>query len=110
MTIAIGVVLIAILSVGVLFMINSIGLFKPSMRPRVEFDLELLTGHIASVTAAMSAVATGAIACALEGRRHAFAAMSLDGTPIQAGADVVIERIENGLAIVERWVVVEGRI
>jgi len=36
--------------------------------------------------------------------------MSIDGKPIQAGADVVIDRIENGLAFVERWEVVEGRI
>jgi hypothetical protein len=36
--------------------------------------------------------------------------MSLDGSSIQAGVDVVIERIEDGLAFVERWEVVEGRI
>jgi hypothetical protein len=65
----------------------------------------VLTGHIARVTAAISAVAY-----TLEGRRHDVAAMSIDGNPIQAGADVVIDRIENGLAFVERWEVVDGRI
>jgi hypothetical protein len=109
-SVAIGLALIAVLTVGVLFMINGVGLFAPSMRPKVEFDPEVLTGHIARVTAAISAVAAGAVAYTLEGRRHDVAAVSLDGTPIQAGVDVVIERVENGLAFVERWEVVEGRI
>ena len=110
MSIVIGLALIAVLTVGVLFMINGVGLFAPSMRPKVEFDPEVLTGHIARVTGAISAAAAGAVAYTLEGRRHVVAAMSLDGSPIQAGVDVVIERIEDGLAFVERWEVVEGRI
>jgi hypothetical protein len=110
MTIALGLALIVVLTVGVLFMINGVGLFAPSRRPKVEFDPEVLTGHIARVTAAISAAAAGAVVYTLEGRRHDVAAISLDGTAIQAGADVVIERIENGLAFVERWEVVEGRI
>ena len=110
MSIAIGLALIAVLTVGVLFMINGVGLFAPSMRPSVEFDPEVLTGHIARVTAAINAAAAGAVAYTLEGRRHDVPAMSLDGSSIQAGVDVVIERIENGLAFVERWEVVEGRI
>ncbi len=110
MTIAFGLALIAVLTVGVVFMINGVGLFAPSKRPKVEFDPEVLTGHIARVTAAISAAAAGAVVYTLEGRRHDVAAISLDGSAIQAGADVVIERIENGLAFVERWEVVEGRI
>jgi hypothetical protein len=109
-TIAFGLALIVLLTLGVLFMINGVGLFAPSRRPKVEFDPEVLTGHIARVTAAINAAAAGAVVYTLEGRRHDVAAISLDGSAIQAGADVVIERIENGLAFVERWEVVEGRI
>jgi hypothetical protein len=105
-----GLALIAVLTVGVLFMINGVGLFAPSKRPKVEFDPEVLTGHIARVTAAISAAAAGAVAYTLEGHRHDVAAMSIDGSTIQAGVDVVIDRIENGLAFVERWEVVEARI
>jgi len=108
--VGIGLALIAILSLGVLFMINGVGLFAPSMKPNVEFDPEVLTGHIARVTAAISAAAAGAVAYTLEGHRHDVAAVSVDGSSIQAGVDVVIERIENGLAFVERWEVVEARI
>jgi hypothetical protein len=109
-TIAVGLALIAVLTVGVLLMINGVGFFAPSKRPKVEFDPEVLTGHIARVTAAISAAAAGAVVYTLEGRRHDVAAVSLDGSAIQAGADVAIERIENGLAFVVRWEVVEGRI
>lgn len=110
MNILVGLVLLVVIAVGVVFMINGIGLFAPSKKPRVQDDPEVLTGHIARVTAAISAAAAGAVAYTLEGMRHDVAAMSLDGSPIQAGVDVVIERIENGLAFVERWEVVEGRI
>jgi hypothetical protein len=108
--VALGLALIAVLTVGVVFMINGVGLFAPSRRPRVEFDPEVLTGHIARVTAAIGATVAGAVVYTLEGHRHDVAAISLDGEPIQAGTDVVIEHIENGLAFVERWEVVEGRI
>lgn len=110
MTVILGLALIVVLTAGVLFMINGVGLFAPSMRPRVDLDPEVLTGHIARVTAAIGAAAAGAVAYTLEGRRHDVAAVSLDGQPIQPGTDVVIDRIENGLAFVERWEVVEGRI
>jgi len=109
-TIVLGLSLIALLTVGVLFMINGVGLFAPSKRPQVESDPEILTGHIARVTAAIGAAGAGAVVYTLEGRHHDIPAVSLDGTPIQPGADVVIERIENGCAFVERWEVVEGRI
>ena len=66
-------------------MINGVGLFAPSLRPRVEFDPEVLTGHIARVTAAISAAAAGAVAYTLEGRRHEVAAISLDGNPDSGG-------------------------
>jgi hypothetical protein len=110
MTLVLGLALIAVLTLGVLFMINGVGFFAPSKRPMVEFDPEVLTGHIARVTAAIGAAAAGAVAYTLEGTRHDVAAVSLDGGPIQAGADVVIDRIVDGLAFVERWEVVEGRI
>ncbi|HXD22877.1 MAG TPA: hypothetical protein VN613_05920 [Gemmatimonadaceae bacterium] len=110
MTIVLGLALIALLTVGVLFMINGVGLFAPSKRPQVESDPEVLNGHIARVTAAIGAAGAGAVVYTLEGHRHDLPAVSVDGSPIQPGAEVVIERIEDGLAFVERWEVVEGRI
>ena len=78
-----------------------------------EIETDKVSMEVPSTTTGVLAeirVAAGAVAYTLEGHRHDVAAMSLDGQPIQAGADVVIDRIENGLAFVERWEVVEGRI
>jgi membrane protein implicated in regulation of membrane protease activity len=110
MTFALGVVLIAVIVVAVLFMINGIGLFAPSKRPRPQDDPEVLTGLIARVTSAISAAAAGMVAYTVEGTRREVAARSVDGSAIQAGADVVIDRIDDGTAFVERWETVEGRL
>jgi hypothetical protein len=102
--------LIVVITVGVLFMINGVGFFAPSRRPRPQDDPEVLTGLIARVTAAIGAAAQGAVAYTVEGARREMAATSVDGSPIQVGADVVIDRIEHGMAFVERWETVEGRL
>jgi hypothetical protein len=109
-TVAVGVVLIAVIAVGVLFMINGVGFFAPSRKPRPQDDPEVLTGLIARVTAAIGAAAQGAVAYTVEGARREIAAKSVDGLPIQLGADVVIDRIEHETAFVERWETVEGRL
>jgi membrane-bound ClpP family serine protease len=108
--VAIGIVLIAVIAVGVVFMINGIGIFSPSRKPRVQDDPEVITGLVAKVTSPIAPPGAGAVTYTIQGTRHDVAARSVDGGPIQQGADVVIERLENGTAFVERWEVVEGRI
>jgi hypothetical protein len=44
------------------------------------------------------------------GTTHVLRACSLEGTPLEAGSDVVIERVEDGNAWVEAWSVVERRL
>ena len=110
MNVVIGLVLIAVIAFGVVFMVNGIGLFAPSRKPRVQDDPEVITGLIARVTSSIAAAGAGAVTYTLQGLRHDVAARSVDGEPIQAGEEVVIERIEAGTAFVERWEVVEGRI
>lgn len=44
------------------------------------------------------------------GARIAVPARSFDGTALDAGADVAIDRIEDGVAYVEAWAVVEKRL
>lgn len=110
MNVYIGLVLIAVLAAAVIFMINGIGLFAPSKRPRVEDDPEVINGHIARVSTAIGLSGAGAITYVLEGTHHHVPARSVDGAPIEAGTEVVIEQIENGTAVVERWDVVEQRI
>ena len=70
----------------------------------------LLQGHPAEVVAAIASSATGEIAYVVGGKRYAASAQSLDGTPVAVGTEVVIDRVENGVAYVEPWVQVEQRL
>ena len=76
----------------------------------------VLQGHLARVTAPIGgggsgdAGGAGEIDYVVDGVRHVVPARSLDGGAVQAGAEVVIERIEDGVAYVERWAVVEERL
>ncbi len=70
----------------------------------------LLQGHPAEVVAAIASTATGEIAYTVGGKRYAVSAQSLDGTPVAVGTEVIIDRVENGVAFVEPWVQVEQRL
>ena len=69
-----------------------------------------LQGHPAAVTGAIGAGGTGEIAYEADGRSWRVPARSWDGAPIDAGAEVVIERLDGGVAVVERWAEVEARL
>ena len=70
----------------------------------------LLQGHPAQVVAPIAATQQGEIAYVVGGKRYAATAQSLDGTPVAAGTEVVIDRVEDGVAYVEPWVQVEQRL
>jgi hypothetical protein len=82
----------------------------PSARRDVEDERYALQGHFARVTRAIPAGARGEIAFEHEGARHVADALSLNGAPIAAGADVVIERVEDGVAYVELWSTIERQL
>jgi len=86
----------------------------PGAANDVEDPRYLLQGHLARVTSAIhgsgQGTGRGEIAYVVDGVRHVSPAASLDGAPVAADTDVVIERIENGVAHVERWAVVEERL
>ena len=70
----------------------------------------LLQGHPAQVVAPIAPTKPGQIAYLVGEKRYAAAAQSLDGTEVAAGTDVVIDRVEDGIAYVEPWVQVEQRL
>jgi hypothetical protein len=70
----------------------------------------LLQGHPAQVIAAIAPASAGEITYVVGEKRYAAAAQSLDGTPVAVGTEVVIDRVENGVAFVEPWVQVEERL
>ena len=75
----------------------------PSARRDVPDARYLLQGHVARVSRAIEPGRTGEIVFDEDGVRHSREAVSLDGDAIGLDADVVIHRIEDGLAYVERW-------
>jgi hypothetical protein len=93
------------LSAGVLA-----GWVLPGARREAVDDRYLLQGHPARVTAAIPAAGDGEIEYEADGRRFVLRARSWDDSPIVAGADVAIERVEGGVAYVEQWAVVETRL
>jgi hypothetical protein len=70
----------------------------------------VLQGHVATVTAPIGPAGEGEIAYVVEGTRHTTRARGLDGSVADRGIEVVIERIENGIAYVEPWAEVEKRL
>ena len=70
----------------------------------------LLQGHPAQVVSLIAGDHQGEIVYLVGGKRFAVPAESLDGTPVAAGTEVVIDRVENGVAFVEPWVQVEQRL
>ena len=82
----------------------------PSAREDVVDERFLLMGHVARVTQSIGEGAAGTIAFEHDGTRHAIMARSMDGTPLEAGTDVVIERVEGDVAYVEPWARVEERL
>lgn len=72
----------------------------------------VLMGHFARVTAPIGEGEEnpGAITYEIDGVTRTAGARALDGSPVAEGTDVVIERIEDGVAWVEPWSQVEQRI
>lgn len=73
-------------------------------------ELEALQGSVALVTREIRAGSLGEIAYTFRGAHLSVAARTLGGEPAPVGTEVVIEKIENGVANVELWSVVEQRL
>ena len=75
--------------------------------PTEEIDIQ---GQLAVVTRDVSATAAGEISYQVPGKTIKVAARALNGASIAAGSDVVIDRIEGGVAYIEEWAAVEQRL
>ncbi len=73
-------------------------------------EIEELQGTVAMVTLAISPTALGEIAYSFRGSPTSIPARSIVGDAVTAGTEVVIDRIDNGVADVELWSIVERRL
>lgn len=70
----------------------------------------VLQGHVAIVTGAIPADGEGTIAFDEGTDRKMLRARVIDGSAIEDGVEVCIERVEDGVAFVELWALVEARL
>jgi membrane protein implicated in regulation of membrane protease activity len=70
----------------------------------------VLQGHVAMVTVAIPDAGEGSIAYGATDAPRSLRARSIDGQAIDAGQEVCIERVEEGVAVVELWSLVEARL
>jgi hypothetical protein len=66
-------------------------------------DERRVEGSLGTVSMPIRGSGTGEVIFAVGGTRRCAGARSGDGTPIEKGAEVVIERYEKGIAYVKRW-------
>ena len=70
----------------------------------------VLQGHVATVTTPIPSDGEGGIVYGDGDGRRTLRARSIDGRAIEAGAEVCIERVDDGVAFVELWALVEARL
>jgi hypothetical protein len=73
-------------------------------------DEHEIQGQLAVVTREISASAPGEIAYQHSGKETTVLARGLNAKLLPIGAEVVIDRIEDGVAFVEEWAAVEQRL
>jgi hypothetical protein len=69
-----------------------------------------IQGQLAIVTRDIQSGSSGEITYEAFGRQVSIAALAISGNPVPAGSEVVIDRVENGVAMVEEWAIVEQRL
>jgi hypothetical protein len=70
----------------------------------------VLQGHVAVVTAPIPPDGVGSITLGEPGTQRSLLARSIDGQAIDEGIEVCIERVDEAVALVERWALVEARL
>lgn len=85
---------------------------KWALRSPVPFNTEEedINGQVATVTKAITPHSEGEISWYAWEKRHVLPARAFGDTGIPAGTEVVIDVVENGVARVELWSVVEQRL
>ena len=69
-----------------------------------------LQGHVAIVTSAIPSDGEGTITFSEAGAQRTTRARTIDGSAIAQGEEVCIERLEDDVAFVELWAIVEQRL
>lgn len=109
---AAGALLAALLGVAWAALVARVAILMARVTPEHDPDdpRYVLQGHVGVVTEAIPAGGTGTITFEDGSGERRVAARSIDGSAIDAGLEVCIERIDDGVAWVELWSLVEARL
>jgi hypothetical protein len=109
---AAGAGLGALLGLAWAALITRLAVATARMKPEHDPDdpRYLLQGHVALVSAAIPVDGEGAITFAEAGTKRMLRARTIDGTAVAEGEEVCIERLEDEVAFVELWAIVEQRL
>jgi membrane protein implicated in regulation of membrane protease activity len=109
-----GSALVTALLIGAAAGLLTRWLVAKSASMTVEHDVDderyVLQGHVARVVSTINAGSEGRISFDIGSEQRTLRARSLDDTFVDAGTEVIIERIEGDLAYVEPWLQVEQRL
>lgn len=108
-----GALLSALAAGGAAFALQSLLIARwaiPSARAEEPDARYLLQGTLAQVTRASTGEQAGELIYDLDGHQCALPVRSLDGSALTVGTDVVIDRVEQGIAYAEPWSAVEQRL
>jgi hypothetical protein len=103
-SIAVGIAAVG----GMIVLMAKWALRTPAQGP-VSHDEEI-NGQVATVTRTITPGAPGEIEYFAWNKHHVLHAVSIDSSVVTEGTEVVIDSVENGIARVELWSVVELRL
>jgi len=107
-----GVVIAALLGLVWAVLVTRLAVATARLQPEHDPDDPrfALQGHVAVVSAAIPADGEGTITFSDAGAQRTARARTIDGSAIGEGEEVCIERLEDDLAFVELWAIVEQRL
>ena len=111
-SLGVGTLIAALLGLVWAVLVTRIAIATARLKP--EHDPEdprfALQGHVAIVSAAIPSDGEGAITFSDAGAQRTIRARTIDSSAIAEGEEVCIERLEDDVAFVELWAIVEQRL
>jgi hypothetical protein len=109
---ATGIAIAALLGLVWAILVTRLAVATARLQPEHDPDdpRYVLQGHVALVSAPIPADGEGTITFSDEGAERTVRARTIDGSAIAAGEEVCIERVEDEVAFVELWAIVEQRL
>lgn len=109
---AVGVAIAALLGLAFAVLVTRLAVATARMQPEHDPDdpRYVLQGHVAMVTTPIPSDGEGKITFSDAGADRTIRARTIDGTAIAEGQEVCIERVEDEVAFVELWAIVEQRL